>query len=174
MNTLFSLSLSASLLVVMLYPVFHILVNRCRSFRFNRLLMLSGIGIIILASIALAYEPATDAAHVNASIHTNIIRSPEITASEAVNTTAEASRFEVLPWIISLYWIGVFVLVARQIISYTHLWRIISKSEKQRIDGYVLCRHKSMGIAPFSWGRFIVLPLRKTSNLFLSTKKHIR
>lgn len=52
MNAIFSLSLSASLLVVMLYPVFHIMVNRCRSFRFNRLLMLSGIGIIILAPIA--------------------------------------------------------------------------------------------------------------------------
>ncbi len=158
MNTLFSLSLSASLLVVMLYPVFHIMANRCRSFRFNRLLMLSGIGIIILAPIALTYESTTDAAHVNASIHTNIIRSLEITAFDAANPTVEASSFDFLPWIISLYWIGVFVLVARQIISYTHLWRIISKSEKQQMRGYVLCRHKNMGIAPFSWGRFIVLP----------------
>lgn len=158
MSTLFSLSLSASLLVVMLYPVFHILVNRCSSFRFNRLLMLSGIGIIILAPIALAYEPKTDAAHVNASIHANIIRSLDITASDAANPTVEASSFDLLPWIISLYWIGVFVLVARQIISYTHLWRIISKSEKQQMDGYVLCRHQRKGIAPFSWSRFIVLP----------------
>lgn len=158
MSTIFSLSLSASLLVVMLYPVFHIMVNRCRSFRFNRLLMLSGIGIIILAPIALAYEPVTDAAHVNALIHTNIIRSLEITASDAANPTVVASSFDFLTWIISLYWIGVFVLVARQTISYTHLWRIISKSEKQQMEGYVLCRHQRKGIAPFSWGRFIVLP----------------
>lgn len=158
MSTIFSLSLSASLLVVMLYPVFHILANRCRSFRFNRLLMLSGIGIIILAPIALAYEPTTDAAHVNASIQANIIRSLEITSSDSVNPTVEASSFDFLPWIISLYWFGVFVLVARQIISYTHLWRIISKSEKQQMEGYVLCRHQRKGIAPFSWGRFIVLP----------------
>lgn len=158
MSAIFSLSLSASLLVVMLYPVFHILANRCRSFRFNRLLMLSGIGIIILAPIALAYDPATDAAHVNASIQANIIRSLEITASDAANPTVEASSFDFLTWIISLYWIGIFILVARQVISYTHLWRIISKSEKQNKEGYVLCRHGSKGIAPFSWGRFIVLP----------------
>ena len=171
MNTLFSLSLSASLLVVMLYPVFHILVNRCRSFRFNRLLMLSGIGIIVFAPIALDYEPATDAAHVNASIQANIIRSLEITASDAANPTVEASNFDFLPWIIRLYWIGVFVLVARQIISYTHLWRIISKSEKQRMDGYVLCLHKSMGIAPFSWGRFIVLPASENEQSILIHEK---
>ncbi len=171
MNTLFSLSLSASLLVVMLYPVFHIMANRCRSFRFNRLLMLSGIGIIILAPIALTYESTTDAAHVNASIHTNIIRSLEITASDSANPTVEASSFDFLPWIISLYWIGVFVLVARQIISYTHLWRIISKSEKQQMEGYVLCRHKRIGIAPFSWGRFIVLPYSENEQSVLIHEK---
>ncbi len=171
MNTIFSLSLSASLLTVSLYPVFHIMANRSRSFRFNRLLMLSGIVIIILAPIALAYEPTTDAAHVNASIHTNIIRPLEITASDAANPTVEASSFDFLPWIISLYWIGVFVLVARQIISYSRLWRIISKSEKQRMDGYVLCRHHSKCIAPFSWGRFIALPESENEQSILIHEK---
>ncbi len=171
MNTLFSLSLSASLLVVMLYPVFHIMVNRCRSFRFNRLLMLSGIAIIIFAPIALTYKPTLYSAPFNNSIEINIIQSLEITASDSANPIAEASRFVFLPWIISLYWIGVFVLVARQIISYTHLWRIISKSEKQQMDGYVLCRHKSMGIAPFSWGRFIVLPESENEQSILIHEK---
>ena len=83
MNTLFSLSLSASLLVVMLYPVFHIIVNRCRSFRFNRLLMLSGIAIIIFAPIALAFEPTLESVLFNTSIQTNIIQPLEITASDA-------------------------------------------------------------------------------------------
>jgi len=120
--------------------------------------MLSGIAIIIFSPIALAYESTLDSAPFNTSIQTNIIRSLEITASDAANPTAETSRFDFLPWIISLYWMGGGVLVARQIISYTHLWRIISKSEKQQMEGYVICRHKSMSIAPFSWGRFIVLP----------------
>jgi beta-lactamase regulating signal transducer with metallopeptidase domain len=133
--------------------------------------MLSGIGIIILAPIALAYEPATDAAHVNTSIQTNIIQSLEITASDADNSTAETSLSDFLPWIIGLYWIGVFVFIARQIISYTHLWRIISKSEKQQMEDYVLCRHKSMGIAPFSWGRFIVLPYSENEQSILIHEK---
>ncbi len=158
MSTIFSLSLSASLLVVMLYPVFHILVNRCRSFRFNRLLMLAGIAIIVIAPIALAYEPSSYSVPFNNSMQTNVIQSLEITASDAPNPIAGASRFVILPWIISLYWIGVFVLVARQIISYANLWRILAKSEKQQMDGYVLCPHEYTDISPFSWGRFIVLP----------------
>ncbi len=43
MNTIFSLSLSASILLMFIYPVFHIMVNRCRSFKFNRFLILSGL-----------------------------------------------------------------------------------------------------------------------------------
>ncbi len=158
MNTLFSLSLSASLLVVMLYPVFHIMVNRCRSFRFNRLVLLCGIALIVIAPIVLSNQSTTYVAPSNTLIQTNIIPSLAVSASEAVRPTTETTLFELLPWIIGLYLAGVLVLFARQIISYARLWRIISKSEKQQMGGYILCRHKSMGIAPFSWGRFIVLP----------------
>lgn len=158
MNTLFSLSLSASLLVVMLYPVFHIMVNRCRSFRFNRLLLLCGIALIVIAPIVLTNKPATYVTPSNTLIQTNTIPSLAVSASDAVRPTTETTLFELLPWIIGLYLAGVLVLFARQIISYARLWRIISNSEKQQMRGYVLCRHKSMGIAPFSWGRFIVLP----------------
>ncbi len=158
MNTLFSLSLSASLLVVMLYPVFHIMVNRCRSFRFNRLLLLCGIALIVIAPIVLTNKPNTYIASSNTLIQTNTIPSLAFSASDAVRPTTETTLFKLLPWIIGLYLAGVLVLFARQIISYARLWRIISKSEKQQMGGYILCRHKSMGIAPFSWGRFIVLP----------------
>lgn len=158
MNTIFSLSLTASLLVIMLYPVFHILVNRCRSFRFNRLLILAGIAIIVIASIVLAYEPSPYSVPFNNSMQTNVIQSLEITTSDATKPIAGASSFDFLPWIISLYWIGVIVLVAQQFISYANLWRILAKSEKQQMDGYVLCRHEYTDISPFSWGRFIVLP----------------
>ena len=158
MNTLFSLSLSASLLVVMLYPVLHIMVNRCRSFRFNRLLLLCGIALIVIAPIVLTNKPTTYVTPSNTLIQTNIIPSLAVSASDAVRPTTETTLFELLPWIIGLYLAGVLVLFARQIISYARLWRIISNSEKQQMEGYVLCRHKTMGIAPFSWGRFIVLP----------------
>lgn len=158
MNTLFSLSLSASLLVVMLYPVFHILVNRCRSFRFNRLLLLCGIALTVIATIVLTNKPNTYVAPSNTLIQTNIIPSLAVSASDAVRPTTETTLFELLPWIIGLYLAGVLVLFARQIISYARLWRIISKSEKLQMNGYILCRHHSKDIAPFSWGRFIVLP----------------
>ena len=158
MNTLFSLSLSASLLVVMLYPVFHIMVNRCRSFRFNRLLLLCGIALTVIATIVLTNKPNTYVAPSNTLIQTNIIPSLAVSASDAVRPTTETTLFELLPWIIGLYLAGVLVLFARQIISYARLWRIISKSEKLQMNGYILCRHHSKDIAPFSWGRFIVLP----------------
>lgn len=173
MNTMFSLSLSASLLVVMLYPVFQIMVNRCRSFRFNRLLMLSGIAIIVLAPIAMTYIPIADAKTINSSIQTNITQYLEITAFDVTQPKAETSHFEFLPLILGLYWVGVFGLVVRLFISYIHLWRIISKSEKQKIDGYVLCRHESKGIAPFTWGRFLVLPaVENEQSILIHEKAH--
>ncbi len=158
MNAIFSLSLSASLLVMMLYPVFHIMVNRCRSFSFNRILILLGMVIMAFAPIALTCEPINDAVVFDTSIHSNIIRTQDINTSETALLHTGTSGVDFLLWILSLYWIGVFVLGARQIISYANLWRILAKSEKQQMDGYVLCRHENKGIAPFSWGRFIVLP----------------
>ncbi len=157
MNAIFSLSLSASILVLMLYPVFQIMVHRCRSFKFNRMLMLLGIAIIVFAPLELIYEPTNEVIPLNTSIQAKNMRTLETNASETALISTERSRFEFLPWILSIYWIGILVLAAQQIISYANLWRIIAKSEKQKMDGYVLCRHEYTGIAPFSWGRFIVL-----------------
>lgn len=167
MNTIFSHSLSASLMMVMLYPVFWIMVKRCRLFRFNRMLMLSGIAIMVLVPIALTYKPIADAMPTDPSLQTNIIRPLEITAFNVVQPEVVTSHFELLPFILGLYWIGVFVLAVRLFISYFQLWSIISKSEKQRIDGYVLCRHENNGITPFSWGQFIVLPYSENEQSIL-------
>jgi len=171
MNAIFSLSLSASFLVVMLYPVFQIMVNRCRSFKFNRMLMLLGIAIIVFSPLALTYEPTNEVAPLNTSIQANIIRTIEINTSETALTSTDTSRFEFLPWILSIYWIGILVMFARQIISYANLRRILAKSEKQQMDGYVLCRHENKDIAPFSWGRFIVLSNSENEQYILIHEK---
>lgn len=133
--------------------------------------MLSGIAIIILAPIVLTYIPISDAMTTNSSIQTNIIQLLEVNVLDAAQPKVETSRLEFIPLILGLYWIGVFGLVVRLFISYTHLWRIISKSEKQRIEGYVLCRHESKGIAPFSWGQFIVLPAEENEQSILIHEK---
>jgi len=78
-----------------------------------------------------------------------------------------------MPWMLGLYWVGIFALVVRQIIAYIHLWRIIYKSEKQQMDGFVLCRHDSKRIAPFSWGRFIVMPgMENDQSILVHEKAH--
>ncbi|MCM1356678.1 MAG: M56 family metallopeptidase [Staphylococcus sp.] len=177
MNTIFSLSLSASLLVVMLYPVFHIMVNRCRSFRFNRLLMLSGIGLSILLPIALTYGAYFYVKPLEMTLQTSPILlqlQDNIEGIKLLQTEVSLSpHIDILPWILGLYWSGIVVLLARQILSYTHLWRIISKSEKQQMEGYVIYRHKGMSIGPFSWGRFIVLPdAENEQSILIHEKAH--
>lgn len=167
MNTIFSFSLSSSLMVMMLYPVFHVLVNRCRSFRFNRLMMLLGIALIIVGPIALAYEPIPELIPSDSAITTIPVKTLEIMSTDAAQPTEEISHFEILPWILGIYWVGIFILVVRQILSYIHLWRIISKSEKQKMKNYVLCRYDGKNIAPFSWGQFIVLPINENEQSIL-------
>jgi len=120
--------------------------------------MLFGIAIVVFVPIALAYEPHNDAIPSNTAIQTNAIQSLGFTSSDIIQPTAEMLNFDFLPWILGLYRVGIFVLVIWQIIAYIHLWRIISKSEKLQMDGFVLCRHDSKSIAPFSWGKFIVIP----------------
>ena len=42
MGTLFSYSLAASLVTLLLFPVMYLTVNRSTSFRFNRIILLAG------------------------------------------------------------------------------------------------------------------------------------
>lgn len=156
MNTIFSLSLSASLLIVMLYPVFYIVVNRCGSFRFNRALLISGIALTVLTPIVLAFNPVHATLNSYPTTSALTARLPGLTVADQPETGE--SHFGFLPWISGTYWAGILVLAVRQIVSYIRLRRIIAASEKQQMEGYVICRHEIAGIAPFSWGRYIVLP----------------
>ncbi len=53
MTGLFAISLTSTLLVVMIYPVSHIMVSQCHAFNFNRLVLLIGMTIIVLMPIGL-------------------------------------------------------------------------------------------------------------------------
>lgn len=173
MSTIFSLSLSASILVVMLYPVFYILVNRCRSFRFNRLVMLSGIAIMVLGPIAFAYDPFIDGTSYNIAKEITTIQIGEVSGLNEPAPIAERSCIEFLPGLLLLYWVGIFVLVVRQIGSYIQLWRIIYQSEREQMDGFVLCRHDRGCFAPFSWGKFIVLSsFENEESILIHEKAH--
>ncbi len=160
MTGLFAISLTSTLLVVMLYPVFHIMVSRCRAFNFNRLVLLIGMTIIVLMPIGLNYLPLYNLTIPEIDLTTGQIHagSQDIKSALISQITAKSTHYDFLFWILCLYWCGIALLLFRQIYSYIQLSRIISRSEKQEMDEYILCKHDSRDIAPFSWGRFIVFP----------------
>ncbi len=133
--------------------------------------MLAGLVIVGLIPIALTYKPFPNDILSNTDIQTYPIQTPELNVSEMTQPSLTISHFEILPLILGLYWIGIVVLIVRQIISYLYLWRIIFKAEKQQIEDCVVCRHDKNNIAPFSWGNFIVLPSNENEPAILLHEK---
>lgn len=59
-------------------------------------------------------------------------------------------------WVIIVYSLVGFVLLAIQLYSFIRLTRIIYKNKKEQHEGYILL--KDTGFGPGSWGRYILLP----------------
>lgn len=155
MTTLFTLSLKASLILMLLYPVFCLMVHRCRSFQFNRMCMLAGIAIVILAPIVLPMLPGrTELPIEDIGLPSVAI---EASAQPDVQWSGRQSVEVMIASAICLYWLGILMLLIREAIAYIRLACIIRKSRRASKEGYIMCTHGDQRLAPFSWGRYIVL-----------------
>ena len=158
MTTIFTLSLTVSLIVLLLYPVFNLLVSRCRAFQFNRILILVGIAIAILTPVALpiftTHTESTSFLPINEVTLAAV--SADITTRQTPQAT-ERSSGNLIALIICLYWIGVGFLFIREAAAYVRLVRIISKSERTQTGDCTICKHGDKRLAPFSWGKYIVV-----------------
>lgn len=180
MSSAFSYSLAASFIVLMLFPVLHQIVNRCTSFRFNRVVIIGGMilslilpPIISIGFISLPSVEPVGITDIELTIDSTI---SDITATDHTITNAPEPA---IPWIaiaVIVYFSGIAVLLCREAISFARLFSIIAHCDKTKKDGITICRLTDTQTAPFSWGKFIFLHDSEydnaTDSIYLHEKAH--
>lgn len=177
MGVLLSYSLSVSVIVLVLYPVLHQIINRCCYFRFNRLIIITGLllslglpFILNATFISLPSEPFVT----NTDLNMNM----DSTSSKMKVTSIENDSITTLPWlsiVLIVYLSGIIVLSCREILSFLRLFRMITVSEKKREEGVKICRIVDTVIAPFSWGNYIFMhdtEFDNSSCIYIHEKAH--
>lgn len=180
MGGLLSYSLTVSVIILMLYPVLHQIINRSQLFLFNRIALLSGLLLSLAlpcvynaALISLSSESTVVDSIIN--IGSTLSRTPAINmANDSANDSANTHLW--LRIVLTIYLSGIFILSCREIISFIRLFRMIAICEKRRINGLTICRIKDNVTAPFSWGNYIFLrdaEYDDSSCIYIHEKAHI-
>ncbi len=177
MGRLLSYSLSVSVIILVLYPVLHQLINRNRNFRFNRLAVITGL------LLSLALPCILDATLISLPSNPAVINMDSMISMDSTLSQTQATSIEndstttlpCLPIVLIVYFSGIIVLSCREIISFLRLFRMIAVSEKKRIDGVTICSIADNVIAPFSWGNYIFLndtEFDNSSCIYIHEKAH--
>lgn len=156
MNTLFSYSLAASVMVILLLPVLYQIVNRCRQFGFNRACILCGMVTSTLLPFILPILFKTHTVNPIVTDTTSTIGNIEILGETVGSSSQEPTDgFDIIAFAIMAYAAGVILFLARECYAYAKLYTLIRGSKKEFHDGYTICRLEDESIAPFSWGKYI-------------------
>ena len=177
MGGLLSYSLSVSVIILVLYPVLHQIINRSHYFRFNRLAIITGLLLslalpCVLNATIISLPSVPDVVNLDSIIKT------DSTLSETPATGEPSDSTTTLPWlsiVLLVYLSGIVVLFFWEIISFLRLFRMIAVSEKKRIDGVTVCRISDNDIAPLSWGNYIFLHYTEFDNsscIYIHEKAH--
>lgn len=177
MGRLLSYSLSVSVIILVLYPVLHQLINRNRNFRFNRLAVITGL------LLSLALPCILDATLISLPSNPAVINMDSMISMDSTLSQTQATSIEndstttlpCLPIVLIVYFSGIIVLSCCEIISFLRLFRMIAVSEKKRIDGVTICSIADNVIAPFSWGNYIFLNdtvFDNSSCIYIHEKAH--
>ncbi len=179
MGALFSYSLAASFIAMLLYPVLYQIVNRSTSFRFNRAVLLCGMifplllpGITVLVTSLISAGDAAEA--------TGVVSIIDVDSNNVLNEPPFQNAGEnSVSWVavaIIIYLCGVIALSCREILSYIRLFRLIVSCRKVDVGQSTVCLLDNPVIAPFSWGKYIFLhdPELDDSckSIFLHEKAH--
>lgn len=159
MGELLSYSLIVSVIIMVLYPVLHQIINRSRYFRFNRIALLTG--LLLSLTLPCIYNGSllsllSESTAVNLDFIVNMDSTLSKTSATDI-TKDSANTFQWLPIVLIVYLSGIVVLSCREIISFMRLFRMIAVCEKKRINGVTVCRITDKVTAPFSWGNCIFL-----------------
>lgn len=74
-----------------------------------------------------------------------------------------------------IYLFGIVILIFRETISFFRLYKIISSSERTKIEGFTICQIADNKTAPFSWGQYIFLQslvFDTNDSIFIHEKAH--
>ncbi len=168
MGSLFSYSLAASLVVILMFPIIYRLVNHSTAFRFNRAAILT---VVALAMLFPAIHLIDFAPTANIQIG-KIASVAQLTSGE---TIVAGHSLDIISILIIAYMSVVAALIIREAVSYFRLSRLISSAEQTDEGSYILSRVSDDKIAPFSWGRFIVIPKSNdvAQSIIMHEKAHI-
>lgn len=178
MSALFSYSLTVSLVVILIFPVLHQIVNRCTSFRFNRIVLLTGmilslaLPFILDGYIALFQNIASVTISSGQPIPAH---SPAPIAAQTVEAPM-LGESPIIPSLIIIYLTGIALLLLREIFSFCRLFLLIAECDKIRREGVTIRLLTNPKMAPFSWGNFIFLHEAEFKSndcgIFLHEKAH--
>lgn len=178
MGEILSYSLSVSLIVMVLFPVMHLIVNHSTYFRFNRIVILGGFMLAFVLPCLYQADIISFRTDVSDSNIGDILN-PALSGAQVASDNGSPARGAAMPWlpiVFIIYWSGIAVLFCREICSFCRLFRMISLSEKKKRAGVIVCRITDKTIAPFSWGKYIFLldsEFDSSGGIFIHEKTHI-
>lgn len=176
MSAFLAYSLTASIIMAMLFPVLHQLVNRCTSFRFNRFSIICGIILslvlpAVLLSMPVAVSGGSDAPGV-IDIQTAAYWMP----SDTILASVPSSGFDWIAVAVIVYFSGIAFFLLHEAHSYIRLFILIYKSRRTVYQGYTVCRLDNEEMSPFCWSNYIFLPGTDddglAGSLFIHEKAH--
>lgn len=176
MGALFSYSLVASLFVALLYPVARLVVGRSTDFRFNRVFLLALIGVCALLPLVVSLTGNSTSSLSHSKALDGVAESFFGPLDGKVENSAPAWVAYMVPAVL-IYFLGVALLVIREIVSYFRLFNLIRDSEKVDEGDCIICRLHERRISPFSWGKYIFIDDEEERNIsgeiVLHEKSHI-
>lgn len=154
-GVLLAYSLLASTLLIVVWVVYKCALANLGYFRFNRLLLLSCVGISFILPLFI----------LNPFWAVNMVEDNIDIAFNPVNIAyvANAVSEKIIPiwdYIVTLYLIGTIAMAVYFIVSLARLALFILKGEHIRQDGCRIILHRHNSVAPFAWCGYIMMPRR--------------
>lgn len=154
-GVLLAYSLLASTLLIVVWVVYKCALANLGCFRFNRILLLSCVGISFIFPLFI----------LNPFWAVNMVEDNIDVAFNPVNIVyvANAVSEKISPiwdYIVTLYLIGTIAMAVYFIVSLARLALFILKGEHIRQDGCRIILHRHNSVAPFAWCGYIMMPRR--------------
>ena len=148
-------SLLASTLLIVVWAVYKCVLANIGCFRFNRILLLSSITLSFVSPIFIL-NPfwLADIMENNIEIAFNPVEVAYI-----ANTVSEQIT-PIWDYIVTLYIIGVIVMILYFLVSLVRLALFILKGEHIKQDDCRIILHRHNSVAPFAWCGYIMMPRR--------------
>lgn len=154
-GVLLAYSLLASTLLTVVWVVYKCALANLGCFRFNRILLLSCVGISFILPVFVLNPFWTENMvedNFNVAFDTAKIAYVANTVSEQITP--------IWDYIVTLYLIGFIAMTIYFLVSLARLALFILNGEHIKQDGYRIILHRHNSVAPFAWCGYIMMPRR--------------